>query len=47
VEHGFLFQSVYEPSPSGSQQTVRYPLTLEEAKDFVVEFQAQAVANAT
>ncbi|PKO67322.1 MAG: hypothetical protein CVU22_12365 [Betaproteobacteria bacterium HGW-Betaproteobacteria-16] len=47
VEHGFLFQSVFEPSESGGQQRVPYPSTLEEARKFVVEFQAQAAGNAT
>lgn len=47
VEHGFLFQPVYEPSRSGGHQRVRYPSKLEEAKNFVVEFHAQAVGNAT
>lgn len=43
VEHGFLFQSVYEPTESGGQQKTRYPETLEQAKEFVVAFKAQAV----
>ena len=35
VEHGFRFYPVYEPLPSGGQQRVKYPETLQEAKEFV------------
>jgi hypothetical protein len=42
VEHGFRFYSVYEATASGGKQSVRYPSTLEEAKDFVVVFREQA-----
>ena len=46
VEHGFRFYSVYEATASGGKQSVRYLSTLEEAKDFVVEFREQAVLPA-
>ena len=41
VEHGFKFYSVYERSPSGGQQRVKYPETLQEARDFVTRHQRQ------
>ena len=41
VEHGFRFYSVYEATASGGKQSVRYPSTLEEAKDFVIAFRDQ------
>ena len=43
VEHGFLFQSVYEPTESGGRQKTSYPETFEQAKEFVVAFKSQAV----
>jgi len=42
VEHGFRFYSVYRVVESGGKQSVRYPATLAEAKDFVVAFREQA-----
>ena len=42
VEHGFRFYSVYRDVESGGKQSVRYPTTLAEAKDFVVVFREQA-----
>ena len=42
VAHGFRFYSVYKAVESGGKQSVRYPSTLEEAKDFVVTFREQA-----
>ena len=41
VDHGFLFQSVYDKADGGSN--IRYPATLEEAKDFVVAFKTHSV----
>ena len=46
VEHGFLFQPVYEPTDVGARRTARYPLTLEQAKEFVVAFKLQAKKKA-
>lgn len=46
VEHGFLFQSVYEPTESGGRQKASYPATYEQAKEFVVAFKSQAVNRA-
>jgi len=46
VEHGFLFQSVYESTESGGRQKTRYPATFEKAKEFVVVFKSQAVNRA-
>jgi hypothetical protein len=43
VNHGFLFQSVYDKADGGSN--IRYPATLEEAKDFVIAFKMQAVSR--
>jgi hypothetical protein len=43
VEHGFVFQTVYE-TPRGGK-AVSYPATLEEAKGFVVTYAAQAVRS--
>jgi hypothetical protein len=39
VEHGFKFYSVYELLSDGVYQRVRYPETLQEAKEFVVRYQ--------
>jgi DNA-directed RNA polymerase subunit RPC12/RpoP len=46
VEHGFFFQSIYEPTESGGQQRTSYPTTYEQAKEFVVAFKSQAVNRA-
>lgn len=46
VEHGFLFQPVYEPADVGARRTARYPLTFEQAKEFVVVFKSQAIRRA-
>jgi hypothetical protein len=40
--HGFLFQSIYIPSPEGGKQVVPYPRTLREATAFVVTYRDQA-----
>jgi len=45
VAHGFLFQSVYEPSDSGGIRTVAYPKTLKDAEEFVRQFQDQGVTS--
>lgn len=44
VQHGFVFQTVYE-TPRGGK-SLRYPATLDEAKGFVVAHAAQAVVGA-
>lgn len=41
VQHGFVFQTVYE-TPRGGK-SLRYPATLDEAKSFVVAHAAQAL----
>lgn len=46
VAHGFLFQSVYELREDGGHYKIDYPQSLEEAKEFVVKYQNQAVENA-
>ena len=43
--HGFLFQSIYTPSPAGGKQVVPYPRTLKEAVTFVVTHRDQAVSS--
>lgn len=42
VEHGFRFYPVYTRVESGVKYLVRYPMTLAEAKNFVVAFREQA-----
>jgi hypothetical protein len=44
VQHGFVFQTVYE-TPRGGK-SLRYPATLDEAKGFVVAYAAQALRGA-
>ena len=39
VEQGFKFYAVYELLSDGLYQRVRYPKTLQEARDFVVNYQ--------
>lgn len=46
MEHGFLFQSVYELTEAGGRQKTSYPATFEQAKEFVVAFKSQAVNRA-
>lgn len=46
VEHGFLFQSVYEQRECGGFYHVTYPASLKEAKEFVVKYKEQAVDTA-
>lgn len=41
VEHGFLFQKIR--TGSGHHDTVPYPETLEEAKDFVIKYREYAI----
>ena len=43
--HGFLFQSIYIPSPAGGKQVVPYPRTLKEATAFVVTYRDQAAST--
>ena len=43
VRHGFLFQKIYRDLGGGLWCRVRYPKTLEQAKDFVLEFKDQAL----
>ena len=42
VTHGFIFQKIYRTNGSFGIR-VRYPETLEQAKEFVVEFKNQAL----
>lgn len=44
IEHGFLFQKI-RPVPN-SNESVSYPKTLEEAKEFVIKYKQWAVTNA-
>jgi DNA-directed RNA polymerase subunit RPC12/RpoP len=46
VEHGFLFQSVYEFQEDGGKYRVGYPQTIEEAEEFVDKYQEQRSTNA-
>jgi hypothetical protein len=46
VEHGFLFQPVYELHEDGGKYKVSYPQTVEEAKEFVCKYQEQRSTNA-
>lgn len=43
--HGFLFQSIYTPSPAGGKQVVPYPQTFKEAITFVATYRDQAVSS--
>ena len=43
VEHGFRFQKIR--TGSGHQETVPYPETLEEAREFVVKYKDYAISN--
>lgn len=45
VEHGFLFQSVYEQREDGGFYHVTYPASLKEAKEFVVKYKEQAIGT--
>jgi DNA-directed RNA polymerase subunit RPC12/RpoP len=49
VEHGFLFHSVYETVNENGQykKTVKvsYPATIDEARDFVIKYKAQAATK--
>jgi hypothetical protein len=42
VDHGFYFQKVYRKE-GGAWYRVRYPATLEEAKEFVELYKDQAI----
>ena len=44
IEHGFLFQKI-RPN-SGSYDSVPYPETLEQAKEFVVKYKEWAIKDA-
>ncbi len=46
VVHGFLFQPVYERGEDGVLYRVSYPDNLEEATEFVLKYQEQAIENA-
>ena len=46
VEHGFIFQSVYEQREVGVYYKATYPKTLNEAKDFVNKYNEQAIKEA-
>jgi len=43
VDHGFRFQKIR--TGSGHHDTVPYPETLEEARDFVVRYQEHALSQ--
>jgi hypothetical protein len=43
VSHGFLFQSVYELREDSGHYKIDYPDTLQEAKLFVVTYNAQSL----
>jgi DNA-directed RNA polymerase subunit RPC12/RpoP len=43
VEHGFIFQSVYEQREDKGYYKVSYPKTLKEAQEFVIKYKEQAV----
>lgn len=40
ADHGFYYQHIYENSWGGQYMT--YPITMQEAKEFVKTYQAQA-----
>lgn len=44
IGHGFLFQKI-RPEPN-SYESVPYPATLEEAKEFVVKYKSWAITDA-
>jgi hypothetical protein len=46
IEHGFLFQSVFELREDSGHYKVEYPQTLKEAKEFVFKYKEQAIKNA-
>ena len=46
VEHGFVFQTIYEQREDSGYYKVSYPKTLAEAKDFVVKYKHKAVQTA-
>jgi len=45
AEQGFLFQSVYKPSPFGGAQVVPYPRTLKEVTAFAAAYRDQALTT--
>ena len=47
VEHGFIFQSVYEQREDKGHYKVTYPKTLKEAQEFVIKYKAQAIKKAS
>ncbi|MEZ9823238.1 hypothetical protein AB4238_21880 [Shewanella sp. 10N.286.45.A1] len=46
VEHGFVFQTIYEQREDSGYYKVSYSKTLAEAKDFVVKHKDKAVQTA-
>jgi hypothetical protein len=46
VDHGFVFQAVYEQSDDGGFYKVSYPKTLSEAREFVIKYKSQALQSA-
>ena len=44
-EHGFRFQKIYVYVGSRRHDTVPYPETLEEAKEFVVKYRRYAIGD--
>lgn len=46
IEHGFLFQSVYEQLEDGGQYKVAYPKSIKEAQEFVIKYREQSAKTA-
>lgn len=42
VDHGFVFQHIYELREDGGHYKVEYPKTLSEAHEFIVKYEEQA-----
>ena len=45
VGHGFYFQSIYDCQRRGVYTKARYPDTMQEARDFVVAYEDQAIES--
>jgi ribosomal protein L44E len=43
VDHGFVFQSIYEQRDDSGYYKISYPRSLAEAKEFVVKYKDKAV----
>jgi len=46
VEHGFVFQTIYEQRDDSGYYKVSYPRSLAEAKEFVAKYKDKAVSIA-